>query len=65
MGLLLYFLYDDSPRQARTRRLTDGALDLLVPLVPLATSPASALLAGIVAQTATLLREARLLAPAE
>jgi AcrR family transcriptional regulator len=28
MGLLLYFLYDDSPRQRRTRQLTDGAVEL-------------------------------------
>lgn len=30
MGLTLYSLYDASPGQTRTRRLTDGALDLLV-----------------------------------
>ena len=30
MGLFLYFLYDDSPRQRRTRALADGAIDLMV-----------------------------------
>jgi AcrR family transcriptional regulator len=30
MGILLYFLYDNSPRQQRTRRLVDGAVDLYV-----------------------------------
>jgi AcrR family transcriptional regulator len=32
MGLLLYFLYDDSPNQTRTRRLVDGAMELVVRL---------------------------------
>jgi hypothetical protein len=30
MGLLLYFLYDESPGQRRTRRLSAGAVDLFV-----------------------------------
>ena len=33
MGILLYFLYDDSPNQARTRRLVDGAMDIAVRLI--------------------------------
>lgn len=33
MGILLYFLYDDSPNQARTRRLVDGATDIAVRLL--------------------------------
>ena len=30
MGVLLFFLYDESPRQRRTRQLVDGAVDLYV-----------------------------------
>jgi AcrR family transcriptional regulator len=30
MGLLLYFLYDGSPEQARTHRLADGAIALFI-----------------------------------
>lgn len=33
MGILLYFLYDNSPSQARTRQLVDGAVDIAVRLV--------------------------------
>jgi AcrR family transcriptional regulator len=39
MGFLLYFIYDDSPHQARTYRLVDGALELLVRLLSLVKSP--------------------------
>jgi len=39
MGFLLYFIYDDSPQQARTYRLVDGALELLVRLLSLVKSP--------------------------
>jgi AcrR family transcriptional regulator len=39
MGLLLYFLYDDSPRQRRTRALTDGAIDLFVRALALGRLP--------------------------
>lgn len=39
MGLLILFLYDDSPDQARTRRLTDSAVDLTVRLLSLAKNP--------------------------
>ncbi len=39
MGLLLYFLYDDSPRQRRTRQLTDGAVDLFTRSLTLARLP--------------------------
>jgi AcrR family transcriptional regulator len=35
MGILLYFIYDDSPEQQRTRRLVDGVLTLLVRLLAL------------------------------
>jgi hypothetical protein len=30
MGVLLFFLYDPSPRQQRTRKLVDGAVELYV-----------------------------------
>ena len=36
MGLLILYIYDNSPNQQRTRRLTDGALDLTVRLLSLA-----------------------------
>jgi AcrR family transcriptional regulator len=39
MGFLLYFIYDNSPRQERTYKLIDGALELLVPLLSLVKSP--------------------------
>jgi AcrR family transcriptional regulator len=39
MSLLLYFIYDDSPQQERTRKLVDGALQLLVRLLSLVKSP--------------------------
>lgn len=36
MGILLYFLYDKSKGQERTRRLADRALDLTVRLIGVA-----------------------------
>jgi AcrR family transcriptional regulator len=39
MGILLYFLYDDSQDQARTRRLVDGAMDVVVRLLPVMRFP--------------------------
>jgi len=39
MGLLLYFLYDDSPRQRQTRALTDGATDFFVRALTLGKLP--------------------------
>ena len=39
MGILLYFLYDGSPGQRRTRRLVDAAVDFVVSVRRLATSP--------------------------
>jgi len=39
MGFLLYYIYDDSPEQERTRRLTDGSLEILVRLLSLVKSP--------------------------
>lgn len=39
MGLLLYFLYDESPDQTRTARLTDGAADLFAKWLTLVKLP--------------------------
>jgi AcrR family transcriptional regulator len=42
LAIVLYFIHDDSPGQARTRQLAGGAVALLVPLLPvLASGPAS------------------------
>ena len=39
MGILLYFIYDTSPNQERTRKLVDGVLDLVVRLLSLVSFP--------------------------
>ena len=39
MGILLYFIYDTSPQQQRTRNLVNGAVKLLVQLLSLAKVP--------------------------
>lgn len=39
MGVLLYFLYDSSPKQRRTRQLIDAAVGFAVDVKRLATSP--------------------------
>jgi len=39
MGLLVMFLYDESESQRRTRRLSDGALELTLKLLALAKLP--------------------------
>jgi len=39
MGVLLYFLYDPSPNLRRTRRLSEGSLDLTVSFLKLAKLP--------------------------
>lgn len=62
MGLLLYFLYDDSPRQRRTRALTDGAIDLFVRALTLTRLPVLRPFRRAVWQ---LLEQADLLATAE
>jgi AcrR family transcriptional regulator len=58
LALLLYFIYDDSPEQQRTRRLTDGAVKLLVRVLALAKLPALKPVRGSIL---TLLRDAGLL----
>jgi AcrR family transcriptional regulator len=40
LGLILYYVRDDSPGQERTMALLSGGLDLLVPLVQLAATDA-------------------------
>jgi AcrR family transcriptional regulator len=39
LAVLIYFVHDGSPKQERTRRLVDQAIDLLLPLVPLFSLP--------------------------
>ena len=39
MGIMLYFLYDDSPGARRTRKLVDGSVDLVVRLIALNRIP--------------------------
>ncbi len=39
MGIVLYFVFDRSPGQEKTRRLTDGALDLVVQSKRIVTNP--------------------------
>lgn len=39
MGLLILFIYDESPKQQRTHRLMEGALDLTMRLLSLARIP--------------------------
>jgi AcrR family transcriptional regulator len=39
MGLILFWMFDESPRQARTRELIDGTLDLIVRLIQISSLP--------------------------
>jgi|SoiMethySBSTD1v2_1073268.scaffolds.fasta_scaffold00354_41 AcrR family transcriptional regulator len=39
LAVLIYFIHDGSPKQERTRRLVDHAIELLLPLVPLFSMP--------------------------
>jgi AcrR family transcriptional regulator len=39
MGILLYFLYDESPDQRRTRRLVDGSVSIFVAALKIARLP--------------------------
>jgi AcrR family transcriptional regulator len=57
LSFLLFFLHDASPRQERTRRLVDGALDLVAQVIPLGSA-----IAPVTARIAALLREAGVLA---
>ena len=58
LALLLYFIYDNSPEQQRTRRLTDGVVTLLVRILALAKLP---VLKPVRGNILTLLRDAELL----
>jgi AcrR family transcriptional regulator len=58
MGILLYFIYDETPEQQRTRRLIDGVLTLIVRMVALAKLP---VLKPVRGSVLALLRDAGLL----
>jgi AcrR family transcriptional regulator len=58
MAILLYFIYDDSPEQQRTRRLVDSVLTLLVRVLSLAKL---AVLKPVRGSVLALLRDAGLL----
>lgn len=58
MGILLYFLYDASPGERRTRKLIDAAVDFVVDVKRIATSP---LLRPIRKRVMTILGDAGLL----
>jgi AcrR family transcriptional regulator len=60
MGILLYFLYDASANQRRTRRLIDASVGFVVDVKRLATSP---LLRPLRRRVMTILRDAGLLSP--
>jgi AcrR family transcriptional regulator len=61
MGVLLYFLYDTSEGQTRTRRLVDGSIDLTVSLLKLVKLPLLAPVLGPVRRSVLgLLREVEL-----
>jgi AcrR family transcriptional regulator len=60
MGILLYFIYDPSPEQVRTRKLIDGLTHLVVRLVGLAKM---AIMKPLRGSLMTLLREADLFPP--
>jgi AcrR family transcriptional regulator len=62
MGLLLYFLYDDSPKQRRTRQLTDGAVELFVRSLTLVKLP---MLRPVRKRVSALLTDAGLVPDAE
>ncbi len=62
MGILLYFLYDDSPQQRRTRKLIDAAVDFVIDVKRLATFP---LLRPMRRKVMNVLREAGLLSGSE
>src|SRR2546423_1580684 len=66
LGILLFFIYDDSSEQQRTRRITDGALDLVTQLLRLSSlPPVKSVLAPMQAKIIRLLRETGLVPEAE
>ena len=54
MGILLYFIYDQSPGQERTRKLIDGAIRIIVRILSVARLPIMKPLRGSIV---SLLRE--------
>lgn len=58
MGLLILFIYDNSPNQQRTRKLVDGTLDLTVRLLSVAKYP---MLKPVRSKVMSLLHEAELI----
>jgi AcrR family transcriptional regulator len=58
MGVLLYFLYDDSPSQRRTRKLIDAAVDFTVDAKRIVTLP---ILRPVRRRVMNILRDAGLL----
>jgi AcrR family transcriptional regulator len=62
MGILLYFLYDESPQQTRTRKLIDASVDFVVDVKRLATST---LLRPLRRRVMNILRDAGLLPAVE
>ena len=58
MGILLFFLFDDSPSQRRTRKLIDASVDFVVDVRRIATS---ALLRPMRRRVMNILRDAGLL----
>jgi hypothetical protein len=62
MGILLYFLYDSSAGQRRTRRLIDAAVDFIVDTKRIAISP---LLRPVRRRVLNILQDAGLLVKAE
>ena len=61
MGILLFFLYDTSPHERRTRKLIDAAVDFIVDVRRVVTSP---LLRPFRRRVLNILRDAGLLTPA-
>jgi hypothetical protein len=57
MGILLYFIYDQSPGQERTRKLIDGAIRIIVRILSVARLPIMKPLRG---SLVSLLREIEL-----
>jgi len=57
LALMLYFVWDDSPQQKRTRQLVENAVDILMPLVPIMSMP---LAQPMIQQVAKTLIEAEL-----
>ena len=56
MGIILYWIHDDSPEAERTRRLTEQTVELVVRLVSLSRLPP---LRPLVTRTLRLLAEHR------